>query len=227
MKTESKHGRGRGRPRRPLSVDLLVSTAVAMIDRDGLDGFSMRRLGQELGVDPMACYRHVPSKDALLDAVVEKVLAEVVPPDAGDPLDMVADGWRSFRQTMLEHPCVFPLVANRHVGTAGAVRPIETMLEMLTAAGLDAEQALHAFLVLLAYTTGALTNHLATLPPPVGQTTLIPQEDIASLPPDDFPVARALGPTLVDTDYDAEFDYGLDLIVDRLRTLTRSKADPA
>jgi hypothetical protein len=70
----------RMRPRRggePLSVDLLVSTAIAMIDRDGFDGFSMRKLGQELGVDPRACYRHVPSQDALFDAVVEKVLAEV------------------------------------------------------------------------------------------------------------------------------------------------------
>jgi AcrR family transcriptional regulator len=224
VKSRSRRKRAR-RQGGSLALDLLVSTAVEMIDRDGLEGFSMRKLAQRIGVDPMACYRHVPNKEALLDAIVEKILAEVAPPGGDDPLDQVADAWRSFRRTMLAHPCIFPLVANRHVGTAAAVRPIETMLELLIAAGLNAGEAMHAFLVLLAYTTGALTNHLAVLPPPVGQTKPISEEEIGRLHSDAFPVARALGSALVTIDYEAEFDYGLDLIVDRLRELTRSKPD--
>lgn len=61
-------------PREPLSRERIIDTALALVDANGLEALSMRRLGAELGMDPMAAYYYVPSKAALLDAVVEAVM---------------------------------------------------------------------------------------------------------------------------------------------------------
>src|SRR5208337_4377183 len=58
----------------PLERERIVQTALELVDRDGLDALSMRRLGAELGVDPMAIYYHIPNKQALLEAIVEAVM---------------------------------------------------------------------------------------------------------------------------------------------------------
>ena len=71
MSTEKK-GRGTS-----LTRQRIVTAALEIVDREGLAALSMRRLGSELGVDPMAAYYHIPNKDALLDAIVEAVMAEI------------------------------------------------------------------------------------------------------------------------------------------------------
>ncbi len=71
-----------GRPR--LSRPLVLQAAVALADEGGLDGFSMRRLAQELGVVPMALYKHVANKDELLDGMVDIVFGEIESPSIGD-----------------------------------------------------------------------------------------------------------------------------------------------
>ena len=65
------------KPRKPLSRERIVNTAIALVDAEGLDALTMRRLGAKLGMDPMAVYYYVPNKAALLDAVVEAVMAEI------------------------------------------------------------------------------------------------------------------------------------------------------
>src|ERR1700744_5293713 len=76
-------------PRRArLSRPLVLQAAVTLADEDGLEGFSMRRLAQELGVVPMALYKHVANKDELLDAMVDIVFGEIESPS-------IDDDWRS------------------------------------------------------------------------------------------------------------------------------------
>ncbi len=77
----------------PLGVDTVVAAACAIIERDGLAGFSMRKLGRELSVDPMAVYHYVPNKTALLALVTDRTLATMDPPDPDIPWEEWIREW--------------------------------------------------------------------------------------------------------------------------------------
>ena len=97
-----------------LTREVLTAAALRIVDGDGLDALSMRRLGLELGVDPMAAYRHIPNKGILLDGIVEAVMAEIETDavDASlpwpDQLRMLA---LSYLTTLMAHPHAAPLIA--------------------------------------------------------------------------------------------------------------------
>jgi AcrR family transcriptional regulator len=88
-----------------ITRDLVLTTALAIIDRDGVDGLSMRRLARALDRDPMIIYRHAPNKAALLDGVAETVLAQLrVDPAATDWVSQLRAVARDFRALALAHP---------------------------------------------------------------------------------------------------------------------------
>src|ERR1700741_4608926 len=95
----------------PVSRSLILQSALRIIDRDGVDGLSMRRLSVEVGRDPTVLYRHVPNKAALLDGVAEVVLGQLhvdtADPDWAGQLRTVA---HDFRRLALAHPNVVPLL---------------------------------------------------------------------------------------------------------------------
>ena len=140
--------------RRPaLTREQILTTAVAIIDADGVEALTMRRLGQALDRDPMAIYRHAADKDALLDGVVEHVAAELVTPREPDS-NGHSDGdgnWEAvlhrtahtFRRVALAHPHVVPLLLTRPLSCPLALRPLgtlqllEELLELFGAAGFD------------------------------------------------------------------------------------------
>jgi TetR/AcrR family transcriptional regulator, tetracycline repressor protein len=129
-----------------ITREVVVVAALEIVDRDGLDGLTMRALGRELGVDPMAVYHHLPNKAAVLDGVVEAVLREV-------PLDAPAGlPWeerlgalaRGYRDALRAHPHALPVVATRPDVTPAALRILDTALGILLEAGLDPAEALKA-----------------------------------------------------------------------------------
>src|SRR3954469_13181621 len=79
----------------PLSRDRVLRAAVALADDGGIESLSMRRLAQELGVVPMALYKHVANKDELLDGMVDVIVGEIQPPRHG------ADWKSAVRQRIL------------------------------------------------------------------------------------------------------------------------------
>ena len=103
----------------PLSRERVVTAAVDFTEENGLPALTMRRLGERLGVEAMSLYRYVPSREDLLDAVVEHILAEME--DDADVIAAPQDGWQDFlqrlahgvRRVALSHPKAFPLVASR------------------------------------------------------------------------------------------------------------------
>jgi len=99
--------------RTPLSRLRIAQAALAIVDRDGLDALSMRRLGAELGVEGMAIYRHFPNKAAVLAGIVEVLLAElVIPPPSDVPWQTVfREVSRAYRALLLRHPHAIPLLA--------------------------------------------------------------------------------------------------------------------
>lgn len=128
----------------PLKREQIVATALALVDREGLRALSMRRLGAELGVDPMAVYYHIPNKEALLDAIVEAVMASIDlsvdnPSEPAEERLMCAAF--AYRDAMLAHANALPIVLARGPATAAALPPVELLLGILRDAGLPPAEA--------------------------------------------------------------------------------------
>ena len=200
--------------RSPLSRERILKTAIRFVDREGLEALSMRKLGAELGVEAMSLYNHVPNKSALLDGMIEVLLGELeVPPEDGDWEERIRAGYRAFRRLAHEHPNVFPLLVNRPPETMDGAWLVEEFLRTLGEAGFDKMTALHAFRALSSYTFGYAMAEIRGFALEPNGTRIGAKE----IPPRDFPRISELGPRLENIDHDAEFDFGLELILTGLR----------
>ncbi len=124
-----------------LSRERAAVAALALIDRDGLDAFSMRGLGRELGVDPMAVYHHVPSRQALFDAVVEVVWRGVEPPAATGRWEHdLRELAHAVRAVLRRHAAALPIIATRSSGPAG-LRILDHGIAVCRRAGMPAWEA--------------------------------------------------------------------------------------
>jgi AcrR family transcriptional regulator len=133
--------RRRGRPPR-ISRAQILAAALRIADANGLEQLTMRRLGAELGVDPMTIYGHVPDKTALFDGLAELVLAEVTLPEpTGEWADDFRAVARAARATLLAHPHLIPLLGTRPPVTPPAFALWESMTSVLLNGGLSEEQA--------------------------------------------------------------------------------------
>jgi TetR/AcrR family transcriptional regulator, tetracycline repressor protein len=200
--------------RRPLSRRRVLEAAVRFVDREGLGSLTMRRLGAELGVEAMSLYNHVPNKGALLDGMVEVLLGEVeIPPRSKDWEERVRDGYRAFRRLAHEHLNVFPLLVERPPETLDGAWLVEEFLQTLREAGFGAEEALHVFRSLSSYTFGyAMAEIRGFALEPDGSRL-----GARALSPEEFPNLCELGPRLESVNHDAEFEFGLDLLLSGLR----------
>lgn len=115
----------------------IFRAALRIADDDGLDKLTMRRVAAELGVEAMSLYHHVPSKAALLDGMVEQVIAQTPSPDPGsaDWRTALRDFSCSLREALIAHRSVIPLVASRPATTSRNLVAIESALAMLADAG--------------------------------------------------------------------------------------------
>jgi AcrR family transcriptional regulator len=200
--------------RRPLDRRRILEAAVRFVDREGLEALSMRKLGAELGVEAMSLYNHVPNKGALLDGMVEVLLGELeVPPEDEGWEERVREAYRAFRKVALEHPNVFPLLVVRPPDTMDGVWLVEEFLKTLRGAGFDPDTALYAFRALSSYASGYAMAEIRgfAMEPAGGRLGAL------TLPPGDFPHIHELDAHLGEVDRDAEFEFGLDLILAGLR----------
>lgn len=192
-----------------LSRDRIAAAALALVDRDGLARFGVRRLADYLGVDPMSIYNHVNGKAALLDAVSEAVLAEVAPEAAP------ADDWtviarrtaHSYRATVARHPQVIQLLATRPQNSPAALDALEQLTGAMRAAGLPDDVVADTPMVLFGFLNGYL---LALFASDTSGTASEPELD-----PDRYPTMSALTSRMVAERGSAtEFDRMLDLVLD-------------
>jgi TetR/AcrR family transcriptional regulator, tetracycline repressor protein len=214
--TEEDRRTGRAaRPVRPaLTREYIVRTALAIIDRDGLAKFSMRRLGTELGADPMAVYHYLPSKAALFDGVVETVYGEIAFDglDLGGPWqEQVAAFMLRLREAVRRHPNALPVLSTRPAYQPTMFRFGEFALSVLTGAGFTSQQAIDIVNCLGTFTIGHV---LAEVGEPVGGPTAEPAEVRAMVPEDEFPhLARAFADGY---EYrpDEQYELGLRAMLD-------------
>ena len=200
--------------RRPLSRRRVLEAAVRFADREGLEALSMRKLGAELGVEAMSLYNHVPNKDALLDGMVEVLLGELeVPSEGAEWEERIREAYRGFRRLARRHPNVFPLLVVRPPDTMDGVWLVEEFMKTMRGAGFDPATALYAFRTFSGYAMGyAMAEIRGFAMEPGGG-----RDGATTLPAEQFPHISGLGGTLDKVDREAEFEFGLDLILAGLR----------
>ncbi|TDE29026.1 TetR/AcrR family transcriptional regulator C-terminal domain-containing protein [Actinomadura sp. 6K520] len=208
-------------PRQPLSRDRVLEAAIRVADRGGVEAITMRRVAQELGVEAMSLYHHVPNKDAILDGVVDAVFAAIELPDAerGDWRDAIRHRASSARAVLSRHSWALGLMDSRRNPGPATLRHHDAVLRVLRKAGFTVPMAAHAVSLIDSYIAGSVLQE-ANLP----VTTPDEVEEVAGgilerLPADELPyltemiVDHALQPGY---DHTSEFGYGLDLILDAL-----------
>jgi AcrR family transcriptional regulator len=214
--------RGAGQ-RAGLSRETVLAAARRIADDEGVDRLTMRRLAGELGVTPNALYTYVPDKDALLDALLDDLLAGV---DSGDP----AEGdWRdglvrvmdSSRRLLLAHPRLAPVFLARPGLGPNAARLGETTFELLRRGGLEGERAVEAFRILLIYSLGFAAFQAPRLQGDSVERTRQVEATFAGLPEDRFPEMRRLAAPLADPTTDRHFHTGLRWLLDGLSARSR------
>lgn len=131
-------------PRAPLTRERVIDAALRILDREGLDGLTMRALGRELDADPMAAYYHLPNKAAILDGIVEAVWSELELPEPSDApwQEQLAQIARVMRHTLARHPNALPVLATRPNLSAPGFRLTDRTLGVLLQAGLPPGEAL-------------------------------------------------------------------------------------
>ncbi len=208
-----------------ITRDVVLAAALEIIDRDGAEGLSMRRLARALNRDPMILYRHAPNKAALLDGVAEIVLAQLkvdpADPDWATQLRAIA---RDYRRLALAHPHVVPLLVTRPLATPlalrppGTLRPLEDVLTLLTRAGFSGPDALHIYRALFGFLHGHVLNELQELVENPEETDDLLRLGLHRLPIGDFPLLRSLASVLARYDGAAELERGLDILLAGLAT---------
>lgn len=189
----------------------ITAAAIELIDRDGLDRLSMRRLGTELGYEAMALYKHVADKSALLDAVVEQVYAEMTTPDPAIAWqDRIRTSAWELRRVAQLHPHLFIRMVTEPPATPAVLERIDAILAALRDSGADDASVVHHFFLFVNMTSGALlaeTNDLTA-----GDEPAIFDGD----PADGAAECRALahfGERLAQCDFDAEYERIVDVFL--------------
>ena len=201
----------------------VLAKALEIIDSDGVEGLSMRRLGEAVGRDPMVLYRHVPNKAAVLDGVVEMVFEQL-------SLDTTRPGWaaalrdlaRDFRDLACAHPNVVPLLVTRPLATPlgmrplGMLRQLEDVLALLVGAGFSGEDAVLAYRALFGFLYGHVLTELQEAVERPEETDDVLRLGLHRLRISEFPHLRALAPTWASYDGLAELERGLDILLSGL-----------
>lgn len=209
----------RARSRKPLSHERVLAAAAALADEAGLEGLTMRAIGERLGAEAMSLYRHVRDKDDLLDGLVDQVFSEVELP--ADPRDWkVAMRGRavSLREALARHPWAIALMESRtHPGPAN-LRHHDWVLRVLRRAGFDSTMATHAYNVLDSFIYGFALQELNLPFRTAEELAQMGPAMLQQIPADLYPDLADVAAELIASrfDYGKEFDFGLELILDAL-----------
>ncbi|RJO74743.1 TetR/AcrR family transcriptional regulator [Nocardia panacis] len=207
--------------RPPLNRERVLDAAIRVADRGGVQAITMRRVAQELGVEAMSLYHHLPNKDAILDSVVDAVFAAIELPDgaAADWRDAIRTRAFSARTVLSRHSWALGLMDSRRDPGPATLRHHNAVLGVLRRAGFPLPLAAHAVSLIDSYIGGYVLQE-ANLPLATPKDVReVAGTILGDLPGAELPYLReiivdhALRP---DYDHTGEFGFGLDLILDAL-----------
>jgi AcrR family transcriptional regulator len=205
-----------------LTRQRILAAALKLIDSFGLDALSMRRLGSELGVDPMSIYHHIPNKDALLHAVVEDVFARMPAPSGKGAWKRRVREWaHNYRAVALAHPnLVLQIVSDPAAVAVAAVHANESLYAALEASGLPARSVVRAADLVVDYVNGSVLPSAGSFGDDAA-TALAFEAALMGRLGDQTPVQRRLLADPKVREGRDGFDFGLDVILAGVETLSR------
>lgn len=210
-------------PRPRLNRDRVVRAAVEVADAGGFDALSMRKLAEQLGVVPMALYKHVADKDELLDLMIDLVFAEVTVPTDGGWRAAMRDRAMAMRAALRRHPWAVGRMESGTPGPANLRHHNAVMACLRSEAGLGFRAAVHAYSLMDSYIYGyALQEKTLTGDIPAEARR---RRDVSAnrneSPAEQYPYLIELMYELSRTGYDfaEEFEFGLDVILDGIERL--------
>lgn len=199
-------------PQRPLNRELILDRAVALLEREGPGALSMRRLGSVLGVEAMAIYHHFESRDALLDAIGERLL---------EPLNQLqlGDEWReacqrfavALRDLAVARPATFQLLGLKPLDTVSSLRGVERLVGLLVDAGFAPATALGIYRATVSYARGYALAEATGFTVDAAQPT--GRQRLAALPREDFPILSGKARQLAELDADSGYQLGLQALL--------------
>lgn len=203
------------RARPALTREAIREAALALIDREGLEAFSTRKLGAALGCEAMAIYWHYPNKDALLDAVGELLIAPVAAvvakPKKRDWIAVLREVAHAYRGIARAHPNAFPLLATRRFASEGSYVFLEHLFELARAQGITDRVTARFYRMVSSYCNGFSLHELARPVPATASTRKT------------FPRLAAVSTWLEPRHLDEMFRFGLELQLDALAAQTGAK----
>ncbi|MGH8969789.1 MAG: TetR/AcrR family transcriptional regulator C-terminal domain-containing protein [Actinomycetes bacterium] len=210
-----------GERRAPLSRERVLRAAIALADEAGIESLTMRRLGQELGVEAMSLYRHVANKDDILDGIVDLVLGDIdVPPEGTHWKAAMRQRAISAHGVLLAHPWAAMQIMSRFNIGLGMTRYLDATLGRLREGGFSVEGALDAWHTLDSHIYGFTLQELG-LPFEADEAPRVSAEVLGQLSAADYPHVVEIITHVMRSGRVEDFEFGLDLILDGLeRNLT-------
>ena len=226
--------RGKRKRRDPLTQEAIVKAAIKVLDAEGLDGFSMRRVADELNTGAASLYLHVGSKDGLFDLIFEEVIGEQLEgiPDA-DPQhwqEQLKEVARAMRRTILKHRDIVQLSIGRIPMGPNALRMSERVLAILRAGAVPDALAVQSYLLMISAVNGFTMDEAGyetEAPegaPPADEAAQMVKTYFSSLPDDQFSNLKEVAEHFAISDQDARFDLLIDLFVDGIAARAASKS---
>jgi AcrR family transcriptional regulator len=221
--------------RTPLTRDRILDAALRLVDEGGLESLTMRKLGQELGVEAMSLYNHVTNKDDVIGGILDRVAHEIEPPSATEAWDAaIRASAISAHQALRRHPWAPGLMMSPAHIIPERIRYMELLLGKLRDAGFSSDQTYHAYHVLDAHTFGFSmwqAGHAASLKD-LPKEFSSPEEFIKWLirefPPDQYPHVAEHGDQHFSEGPHQEvsaFELALDLLLDGLKRELARQSD--
>jgi len=209
-------------PRTPLTPQRVQEAAIDLVDRQGLGALTMRRLGSALGVEAMSLYKHVASKEALLRGMVDRIIGQIAIPDEGAHWrDAMTHRAASAREVLGRHAWVIGLMEAETAAGPNSMRYVDAIIGSLLAAGFSMGDAGRAFMVLDSYVYGHVIQESSfpfATPEEITETVAeaLEMEALSAFP---NLVAMYEHALTYAHSLDAQFEFGLDLVLDGLERL--------
>ena len=195
--------------------------ALELIERDGLNGFSIRKLASDLHCEAMSIYYHFPSKAHLFDALVGHCLEEIQwPSDDAHWRTALRHTLVEFRQLARRNPAFFQFLALYRMNSAEGLHLLENILSIFRRAGFSPEQSAKYFRLLSYYLVGAALDETSGYAKGPSAAEPVPDEIVTR----DYPTVISVGPYFKPSSFDATFFTGLDLLLDGIEMAHK---DPA
>jgi TetR/AcrR family tetracycline transcriptional repressor len=205
-------------PRERLTRERIIDAALLIMDADGIEAVTMRRVARDVGVEAMSLYNHVTDKEDLLDGICARVMAEFrFPSEDGDWVETARQGASAWRQVLKSHPNVLALFAERHkpMTDLGALLPMEFALRTIGRAGMSERQTVQVFNVMGGFIMGFVMMESGRMfgGGAMHKDAPSPDQMAQTLAGGQLPCVAAALPHLANCDPDEQFAFGLDLLL--------------